>query len=90
MPATRLTLNLLRPGDRARVRGCQGDGPVFQRLLEMGFVDGAAVRVVRFAPFGDPVEVALEDCHLTLRKAEAAMVAVEPLIGSLLEVRGIS
>ena len=73
----RLALSDLKPGDRARVRNCLGDGPVFQRLSEMGFVEGAILRMVRFAPFGDPIEVELQDCHLSLRKAEAAMILVE-------------
>lgn len=70
------TLSELRPGDQARVRGCVGDGAVFQRLCEMGFVEGTPLRVVRFAPLGDPMEVALGDYHVSLRKSEAAMVQV--------------
>ena len=77
----RLTLNELLPGERARVRICVGDGPVFQRLCEMGFVEGAPLRMVRFAPFGDPVEIVLNGCHLSLRRSEAAMVDVERLNG---------
>jgi Fe2+ transport system protein FeoA len=76
-----VTLNDLRPGERARVQGCRGEGPVYQRLCEMGFVEGAPLRVVRYAPFGDPLEVQLHDFHLSLRRAEAAMVLVERLSG---------
>ena len=74
-----ITLKDLRPGENARVNGCAGEGVVFQRLCEMGFVAGANLRVVRYAPLGDPMEVQLESCHLSLRKAEAAMVHVERL-----------
>jgi len=74
-----LTLGDLRPGDRARVRSCVGEGPTYQRLCEMGFVEGAPLRLVRCAPFGDPVEVELRDYHLSLRRAEAAMIQVERL-----------
>jgi ferrous iron transport protein A len=73
------TLEKLRPGQRARVQGLVGEGAVFQRLCEMGFVAGTELRVVRHAPFGDPLEVAVADFHLSLRKNEAAMVRVEPL-----------
>ena len=73
----RLTLNDLKPGERARVQSCLGEGAVFQRLCEMGFVEGAPLRLVRYAPFGDPLEVELHDYHLSLRKAEAAMIEVE-------------
>jgi Fe2+ transport system protein FeoA len=74
-----VTLNQLKPGERARVQSCVGNGPIYQRLCEMGFVEGAPLRVVRFAPFGDPVEVELCDYHLSLRKAEAALIRVERL-----------
>ncbi len=73
-----VTLNTLRPGEKGRVLRCRGNGSIFQRLCEMGFVEGAALRVVRYAPFGDPVEVELTDYHLSLRKAEAGMIEVEP------------
>src|SRR5262245_45930682 len=47
----RVTLNQLRPGERGRVESCLGHGPIYQRLCEMGFVEGATLRVVRYAPF---------------------------------------
>jgi len=71
-----LTLNDLKPGERGLVRSCEGHGAVFQRLCEMGFVEGTRLRVVRYAPFGDPLEVEVDGCHLSLRRAEAAMVLV--------------
>lgn len=73
----RLTLSDLKPGERARVQSCLGEGATFQRLCEMGFVEGASLRLVRYAPFGDPLEVELHDYHLSLRKAEASMIQVE-------------
>ena len=72
-----LTLNHLKPGEQARVLRCLGDGAVFQRLCEMGFVPGVALRVVRYAPFGDPMQVEVHGYHLSLRKSEASMVEVE-------------
>lgn len=82
--AVQTTLKELKPGERARVVRLTGDGAVFQRLCEMGFVEGAALRFVRSAPFGDPVEVELSDYHLSLRRVEAAMIEVrreEPASG---------
>jgi Fe2+ transport system protein FeoA len=72
-----LTLKDLKPGETARVQCCSGQGAVFQRLCEMGFVAGVPLRVVRFAPLGDPMQVEIHNYHLSLRKAEAAMVQVE-------------
>lgn len=71
------TLRDLKPGETGRVRSLTGEGNVFQRLCEMGFIPGARLRVVRYAPFGDPMQVEIERYHLSLRKAEAALVEVE-------------
>lgn len=73
------TLKDLRPGDRGRVKQLYGEGSVFQRLCEMGFVEGTPLRVVRFAPLGDPLEVEIHGYHLSLRRAEASMIEVEEL-----------
>ncbi|MBN1443670.1 MAG: ferrous iron transport protein A [Planctomycetes bacterium] len=71
-----MTLKDLKPGERAEVLGCQGEGALLQRLCEMGFVQGTNLRVIRQAPLGDPIEVEVNSYHLSLRKAEAAMVRV--------------
>lgn len=83
----RLTLKDLRPGEKGRVLRCSGAGSIFQRLCEMGFVEGASLRLVRYAPFGDPLEVELSDYHLSLRKAEASMIEIERLEVGRLEPR---
>lgn len=49
---------------------------MLQRLCEMGFVPGVSVRVVRYAPLGDPMEVELYGSHVSLRKSEAALLRV--------------
>ena len=74
------TLDQLRTGERANVITVTGEGAVHQRLLEMGVVGGMEVEVVRFAPLGDPMEIEVCGYHLLLRKAEAAMVAVHPMV----------
>jgi Fe2+ transport system protein FeoA len=74
-----LTLNDLKPGEHGRVRGCDGDGALVQRLCEMGFVPGVPLRVVRYAPLGDPMQVELYGYHVSLRKSEASLVRVERL-----------
>jgi ferrous iron transport protein A len=46
------------------------------RLLEMGLTPGALVRVVGRAPLGDPLELEVRGYRLSLRRAEAARVAI--------------
>ncbi|HLG43181.1 MAG TPA: ferrous iron transport protein A [Planctomycetota bacterium] len=47
-----------------------------QRLLAMGFLPGAQLRIVQVAPFGDPITVELNGWRVSLRRADAASVDV--------------
>ena len=71
-----LSLAALRVGARARVVAVQGSGAVARRLMEMGVVPGARVRVIKAAPLGDPIEVRVRGYHLALRRAEAQSILV--------------
>jgi len=55
----------------------QAQGPVRQRLLEMGFIRGAVLRVVKLAPLGDPMELVIKGYHLSLRREESACILVQ-------------
>jgi Fe2+ transport system protein FeoA len=71
------TLAHLPAGKPARVLGVTGHGAIARRLLEMGVVPGAPVRVIKAAPLGDPLEVCVRNFHLALRLNEAATIAVQ-------------
>jgi Fe2+ transport system protein FeoA len=73
------TLAQLDLGARARVLAVAGTGPLGLRLLEMGFVPGTVVSLVKRAPFGDPLELRVRGCHVSLRRAEAALIEAVPL-----------
>jgi Fe2+ transport system protein FeoA len=75
-PALRLAD--LAPGSRAVVRSVEDRNGLRRRLLELGFVSGTEVRVVRVAPLADPIEVELHGYHLSLRRSEAGTVLVRP------------
>lgn len=75
-PAQRRSLSSLLPGDTARVYGVSGTGPTSRRLQEMGIVPGVSVRVIKTAPFGDPLEVRLLGYNLALRRSEADLIEV--------------
>jgi Fe2+ transport system protein FeoA len=80
-----VTLDDLVPGERATVRSfVQSDSAALpeersalQRLSEMGLVPGARLRLVRRAPFGDPLEIEIGRFHLALRRTEARRIEVE-------------
>ena len=55
----------------------EGEGAFRRRLLDMGFTKGALVRVIKLAPFRDPIEYCIGGTHVTLREQEARQVMVE-------------
>jgi len=71
-----LRLDLLARGRKAVIEAVSGTGPVPLRLMEMGLLPGAEISVIRFAPFGDPMEVEVTGCRLVMRRAEAGLISV--------------
>ena len=77
IPFGSVHLNELKPGDKATVLTIIGNNRFHFRLMEMGFVAGKQIEVIRFAPIGDPIEIDILGTKLSLRKAEAAMIIVQ-------------
>lgn len=69
----------LTPGDRAVIVGFDVDDQDLSRLWELGMSDGTQLRLVRYAPFGDPVEIKLRGFHLSLGKDVAHKVLVRKI-----------
>jgi len=44
--------------------------------MEMGIIPGIGVKVVKAAPFGDPIEVRLRGYSLAMRRNEAEAIEV--------------
>ena len=72
-------LSELEPGERGVVIRVIGPSDIKRRLLDMGFVRGTEVLVVRKAPLADPVEYEVKGYNVSLRREEAACVIVEPV-----------
>ncbi|MGB5192126.1 MAG: FeoA family protein [Polyangiales bacterium] len=66
----------LRPGQPAEIVSIDCDRRMSRRLMEMGLLPGTEIRVVRVAPLGDPLELRLRDYSLSVRRSEAARIAV--------------
>jgi ferrous iron transport protein A len=74
--ASELSLADLAVGTRARVIAVKGSDATARRLIEMGVVPGAPVRIIKTAPLGDPLEVRIRSYHLALRRTEAQTISV--------------
>ena len=66
-------------GSTVRVRKLYGEGAVKRRIMDMGITKGVTVYVRKVAPLGDPVEVTVRGYELSIRKADADMIEVEPV-----------
>jgi len=77
-------MNLARvPVGGSAVIGHVGGGRAFRRrLMELGVLPGTIVEVVRVAPLGDPLELRVRGCLLSVRREEARAVTVAPVPGA--------
>ena len=79
------TLDTLMPGQSGTVihlaPAHQGDAgvDVSRRLMELGFVPGEQVRVLkRGVPGGEPIAVKVGHSTFALRRFEAALISIKP------------
>ena len=71
-----MTLNELAAGQQAVITTVGGQGGTRQHFLDMGMIPGAALRIQKFAPMGDPMEVRIHNYELVLTRADAAQIGV--------------
>ncbi|HYP91121.1 MAG TPA: FeoA family protein [Polyangiaceae bacterium] len=72
-----MLLSEIKPGQVVQVLSIGGQSSFRRRLLELGLVPGTRIELVRVAPLGDPVELLVRGASLSIRKAEAGVIAVE-------------
>lgn len=70
-------LSDMKPGEVGTVAAVNGTGNVKHRLVDMGVVPGTAVRIMKYAPLADPVEIKVKNFELSLRISEAQMIDIE-------------
>lgn len=58
----------------------QGARPFRRRLMELGLVPGTALKVINVAPLGDPLEIEVRGCRLSIRRDESRLLEVHPPI----------
>lgn len=70
-------LSKMIPGQSGRVLGFTKDSAVARRLTELGLAPGRQVIYLRNAPLRDPLEIQVGSTFLSIRRAEASLVAVQ-------------
>ena len=63
-------------GTKCVIVKVNGHGGLRHRLMELGFVKGETVTVIKNAPLMDPVEYQVLQAHISLRRSEADKIEV--------------
>ena len=71
-----MKLSNLTNGQTATIRKVRGIGAFRKRIMEMGFVAGKEVTVVKNAPLLDPIEYKIMGYNVSLRRSEAELISV--------------
>lgn len=72
------TLNKLAVGSTATIKKIGGAGQTRRRIMDMGLTKGTDVYVRKVAPLGDPMELTVRGYELSVRKADAELIEIEP------------
>ena len=73
-----MTLKELSIGCSATIKAVGGSGALRQHFLDMGVIPGSEIKLVKYAPLGDPMELLIHGYELTLRLDDAAKIEIEP------------
>ena len=72
-----MTLDQLKIGQRATITAIIDTGPLAQRLMSLGLLEGTDVAMKRRALGGDPLEIDVMGYALSLRRSEASLITIE-------------
>ncbi len=72
-------LDNIRTGQKAKIMKINAKGKLLHKLLDMGFVNGTSIEVVREAPLFDPMELKIQNYLVSLRKSEAGLIEVQSI-----------
>ena len=71
------TLADMEEGKNARIIKVGGTGAIKRRLLDMGIGRGEILKVERYAPLKDPIQINIKGYSLALRVSEGRLIKVE-------------
>ncbi|MFW5658009.1 MAG: ferrous iron transport protein B [Bacteroidota bacterium] len=69
-------LSELKNGQTGIITKVRGRGAFRKRIIEMGFVKGKKVTVIKNAPLKDPIEYSIMGYFVSLRRSEAAKIEI--------------
>lgn len=71
------TIADMQPGSFGKIHSYKDQTPFTIRLQEMGLLPGTHIQLLRKAPLGDPLEIAvIKQFQLTINKREAGQIFI--------------
>lgn len=70
------TLEDLKEGETGVIARVKGKGAFRRRIMDMGFIPGQEITVVRRAPLQDPVEYSIMGYFVSIRRSEARLIEI--------------
>lgn len=70
-------LSIFTTGERVQLERIEIEGALKRRLLDLGFIPGAIIKVLQKSPLGDPVAYQVSHTTIGLRKEESSKIYVK-------------
>lgn len=74
MAGATIPLSEVTKGSRLRISDIEVQGVLRRRLLDLGFVVGNTVEVLRRSPLGDPIAFRVSNTTIALRREESSLI----------------
>ena len=78
MNNSRVYLNDMLPGQRARVLNIASGGLIRRRLLDLGLISGTTVEFLGTSPMGDPKAYLIRGAVIAIRAKDSRRVRILP------------
>ncbi len=72
-----LTLDLLAPDHSGSITAVHASGMAGERMAALGLIPGKRVALLRRAPFGGPLHLAIGPTELMIRRADARAIVLD-------------
>ena len=67
-------LSEFKTGELVQIEKIQLEGTMKRRLLDLGFIPGATIKVLQRSLLGDPVAYQVSNTTIALRKEESSLI----------------
>jgi Fe2+ transport system protein FeoA len=72
-------------GEEAFLAGFSEEDDLSMRLRDLGMNDGVLLRVIKYAPLGDPIQIRLRGFDLSIQKSMAKKILVQKKVSKEVE-----